>query len=261
MTILIAVFVGILGLVIGSFLNVVIWRVPRDESVVSPPSACPGCGASISSRDNIPVLSWLLLKGRCRACGEPISKQYPIVEAATALLFVATFLWLGLDWALPAFLYLAAISVALFMIDLQHKRLPDRIVLPSYLVSLALLVIPAALDGAWDSLLRAALAGAALFVFYFALAFIYPAGMGGGDIKLAGVLGIYLGWVGWGAVVVGGFAGFFLGAVLGVGLMLVGLAGRKSKVPFGPFMILGTYVGLLWGQGIADWYWTTTFSS
>lgn len=259
MTILIAVFIGLLGLVIGSFLNVVIWRVPRGESVVSPPSACPGCGASIAPRDNIPVLSWLLLRGRCRSCGEPISGQYPIVEFATGLLFVATFLVLGLDWTLPAFLYLAAISIALFVIDLQHKRLPDRIVLPSYLVAMALLMLPAAVDGEWPNLLRAALAGLALFIFYFALAFIYPAGMGGGDIKLSGVLGIYLGWIGWGAVIVGGFAGFFLGAVLGVGLMLLGVAGRKSKVPFGPFMILGTYVGLLWGQALAEWYLTVTF--
>ena len=254
MTALLLIFLGLLGLVIGSFLNVVIWRVPRGESVVSPPSACPRCEIQISPRDNIPVLSWLLLRGRCRHCGQPISVQYPLVEAGTALLFVSTGLAIGLDWSLPAWLYLAAIAVALTGIDIAHHRLPNSIVLPSYPVVAALFLLPAITDGAWDSYLRAILGGLALFAFYFLLAIVYPAGMGGGDVKLAGILGAYLGWLGWGPLVVGAFGGFLVGAVFGLALIVLSKAGRKTKVPFGPFMFIGTYLGLFFGQLIADWY-------
>jgi leader peptidase (prepilin peptidase)/N-methyltransferase len=244
----------VLGLLIGSFLNVVIHRVPRGESVVHPRSRCPGCGQEIRPWDNIPVLSWLLLRGKCRACGEPISIRYPLVELLTGLLFLAVLFWCGVTWALPAYLYLAAIGVALSAIDLDTKRLPNAIVLPSYAVALVLLLLPAVLDGSWTSYLRAVLAGAALFAFYFLLALIYPAGMGFGDVKLAGVIGIYLGWVSWGVLVVGGFSAFLLGAVVGIGVMVVGKGGRKTKVPFGPFMVVGAFVALFFGQPLVDWY-------
>jgi leader peptidase (prepilin peptidase)/N-methyltransferase len=245
---------AVVGLVIGSFLNVVIHRVPRGESVVSPRSRCPGCGTEISARDNIPVLSWLLLRGRCRTCGEPISARYPLVELLTGALFAAVTWWAGASWALPAYLYLAAIGVALSAIDLDTKRLPNPIVLPSYVVALVLFLLPAVLDGAWDAYLRAVLAGAALFAFYFLLAFIYPAGMGFGDVKLSGVLGIYLGWVSWALVALGTFAAFLLGAVVGIAVIVGGKGGRKTKVPFGPFMIIGTFLALFFGQSVVDWY-------
>lgn len=245
---------ALLGLLIGSFLNVVIWRVPRGESIVSPPSACPGCGTPISPRDNIPILSWLLLRGRCRSCGEPISGRYPLVEAGTAVLFGLTAWWAGLSWQLPAYLYLAAIAVALSMIDIDVHRLPDAIVLPSYVVALVLLLLPAALEGRWDDLLRAVLAALALFAFYFVLVLIYPAGMGFGDVKLAGVLGLYLGWVSWGAVVVGTFAAFVVGAVVGIGVMVARKGGRKTKVPFGPFMFVGAAFGLVAAGPLVAWY-------
>ena len=244
----------VLGLLIGSFLNVVIYRVPRGESVVHPGSRCPGCGKEIRPWDNIPVLSWLLLRGRCRNCGERISVRYPLVELLTGLMFLAVLVWSGVTWQLPAYLYLAAIGVALSAIDLDTKRLPNQIVLPSYVVALVLFLLPAAIDGEWSSYLRAALAGAALFAFYFLLAFIYPAGMGFGDVKLAGVIGIYLGWVSWGIVVIGGFAAFLLGAVVGIGVIVFGKGGRKTKVPFGPFMIVGTFLALFFGQPLVDWY-------
>jgi leader peptidase (prepilin peptidase)/N-methyltransferase len=251
---LLAAACGLIGLFIGSFLNVVIHRVPAGESVVHPRSRCPGCGAEIAWYDNIPVLSWLVLRGRCRGCGERISIRYPLVELGTALLFAATAWWTGLAWVLPAYLYLAAISVALSAIDLDTKRLPDRIVLPSYVVAAVLLALPALLDDGGADYVRALLAAAALFAFYFLLAFIYPAGMGFGDVKFSGVLGLYLGWVSWGAVIIGTFAAFVLGAVVGIAVLVGGRGGRKTKVPFGPFMVLGAYLGLLAGDPIASWY-------
>lgn len=244
----------VLGLVVGSFLNVVIWRVPRGESVVRPPSHCPHCDARVRARDNVPLLGWLLLRGRCRDCGHGISRRYPLVELATGLVFVVMALRFGPTAPLPAYLYLAAIGVALWMIDLDVKRLPNVIVLPSYAVAGGLLALAALATGEWDNLLRAGLGMVALYSFYFALAFAYPAGMGFGDVKLAGVLGLYLGWLGWGEVVIGGFLGFLFGGVVGLGLMLVRRAGRKSQIPFGPYMLAGALVAVLWGGALADLY-------
>ena len=251
---LLAVMAGLLGLVIGSFLNVVIHRVPRGESIVRPPSACPGCGNPIRPRDNVPVLGWLLLRGRCRDCQEPISVRYPLVEAGTGVIFAATAVRFGLDQVLPAYLYLAAIAVALALIDLDVRRLPDAITLPSYGVAVVLLGAAAATGSDSGDFLRALLGGAAMFGLYFALCFAYPAGMGFGDVKLAGVLGLYTGWLGWGVWAVGLFLGFFLGGVFGIGLILVRRASRKSQVPFGPFMIAGVAVAIAVGGELVDAY-------
>ena len=147
---LVVVFTAVLGLAVGSFLNVVIWRVPRGESVVSPPSHCPGCDRPVRPRDNIPVLSWLLLRGRCRDCKEPISPRYPLVEAGTAAVFVSLAAAIGVEPDLPAFLYLGAIGVALALIDIDVKRLPNVIVLPSYPVALVLLGAAAVVDSRWE---------------------------------------------------------------------------------------------------------------
>jgi leader peptidase (prepilin peptidase)/N-methyltransferase len=253
MTLLVLVM-AVVGLLVGSFLNVVIWRVPRGESIVSPPSHCPGCDRPVRPRDNVPVLSWLLLRGRCRDCGERISGRYPLVEAGTAAIFAIMTLRIGLDAALPAFLYLGAIGVALAMIDLDVKRLPNVIVLPSYVVALALLSGAALVQGDLSPLLRAVMGMAALFALYFLLALVYPAGMGLGDVKLAGVLGLYLGWLGWAEVVTGGFLGFLLGGLVGMALMVGGRAARKSQIPFGPFMLGGALAAILWGAPLADLY-------
>lgn len=246
--------IALIGLLIGSFLNVVIHRVPRGESVVHPRSRCPGCENEIAPRDNIPVISWLLLRGKCRHCGTSISVRYPLVEAGTALTFVVMTLAIGINAQLPAYLYLAAVGVALAMIDLDVKRLPNALTLPSYGVGLVLLAVASFVDDDWDALVRGALGMAALFGFYFLLALIYPSGMGFGDVKLAGVLGLYLAYQSWGVLLVGGFLGFALGAFVGGGLMVAKRAGRKTKVPFGPFMLAGTLLGLLVGQQIWDWY-------
>ena len=244
----------VFGLLVGSFLNVVIYRVPRGESIVKPRSRCPHCGTEIRAFDNIPVLSWLILRGRCRDCHGPISIRYPAVELATGTIFLVMALRFGATWELPAYLYLAAIGVALSMIDFDVKRLPDVIVLPSYVVVGVLLLLPAVADSAWSNYLRAWLGALVLFAFYFLLMFIYPAGMGFGDVKLSGVLGMYLGWVSWGLVILGTFVGFLLGALVGVAVMLVRKGGRKTKVPFGPFMVIGTFLALFFGQPVIDWY-------
>ncbi|MFZ5871145.1 MAG: prepilin peptidase [Actinomycetota bacterium] len=251
---LLIAFSIVLGLVIGSFLNVVVWRVPRDESVVRPPSACPACGSPVRPRDNIPVLSWVVLSRRCRDCGSPISARYPSVEAGTAALFAVTAAYIGLAWELPAFLYLAAISIALALIDIDVHRLPDKIVLPSYLVSGALLAAASIANQDYGQILRAGIGMVSLYVLYFALALVYPGGMGFGDVKLAGVLGMYLAWLGWAELIVGAFLAFLLGGVLGALLMAVRKAGRKSKIPFGPFMLLGAYGGIFFGEAVAGWY-------
>jgi leader peptidase (prepilin peptidase)/N-methyltransferase len=243
---------GAYGLVIGSFLNVVVWRVPRGTSIVSPPSACPACGHQIRRRDNIPVLSWLVLRGRCRDCSAPISTRYPLVEAFTGALFVLVVWWSGVQWTLPAYLYLAGIAVVLALIDLDTHRLPNSVVLPSYAVAAALLALaswaPGTSSGAWESMPRALIGAAAMFVFYAALMVVYPAGMGFGDVKLAGVLGLYLAWVGWGSLVVGFFAAFLLGGLFSIALLLTRRAGRRTGIPFGPWMLLGTALGIGWGQ-------------
>lgn len=248
---------ALLGLAIGSFLNVVVWRVPRGESVVSPPSACPRCGHLVRPRDNVPVLSWLQLRGRCRDCGEPISVRYPLVEGGTALLFALTTWWSGPGWVTPALLYLVAMAVALALIDLDVHRLPDAIVLPSYPVALLLLSLASwnpSGEASWTPLLRALIGGAVLFAAYLVLVLVYPRGMGLGDVKLAGLLGLYLGWFGWPELVVGWFAAFFLGGVFSLVLLASGRAKRGSGIPFGPWMLLGAAVGLVAGEPLADWY-------
>lgn len=248
---------GVLGLVIGSFLNVVIWRVPRGESIVTPPSACPGCGAHIRPRDNVPVLSWLLLRGRCRDCGEPISRRYPLVELGTGLLFAATAWWCGAGWVLPAVLYLAAAGLALSLIDLDTHRLPDAIVLPSIAVATGLLALASFNPGgtsSWQPLLRAVIGGSVLFALYLATRLVYPKGMGFGDVKLAALLGLYLGWFGWSSLVVGWFAAFLLGGVFSIGLLVTGRARRGSGIPFGPWMIAGAALGIVAGGSVGSWY-------
>jgi leader peptidase (prepilin peptidase)/N-methyltransferase len=254
----VVVLVAALGLAVGSFLNVVVWRVPRGESVVRPGSACPGCGAAIRPRDNVPVLGWLLLRGRCRDCGMSISRRYPLVEAATAGLFVVMLLRFGVDPVLPAYLYLAAIGIALALIDIDVKRLPDALTLPSYPVAAVLLAVGSAGHGDVDSLVRAALGGAAMFAVYFALCFAYPAGMGFGDVKLSGLLGLYAAWLGWDVWAAGLLLGFFLGGFFGVALVLARRAGRKTAVPFGPFMLLGALVAILTGQQLVQGYLSLT---
>lgn len=255
-------FTFVFGALIGSFLNVVVWRVPRRESVVRPRSACPGCAHEIAWYDNIPIVSWLVLRGRCRGCAAPISMRYPLVEGGTAVAF-ALVVWGAYGGIypfalLPALLYWAAIGIALTLIDLDHHRLPNVIVLPSYVVTAVLLVFASAVTGEWDRLIFAAIGCAALYAIYWVLAVAYPGGMGFGDVKLAGSLGMLLGWIGWSALLVGAFGAFLLGGLVGALLMIGQRATRKSRIPFGPYMILGVWVGIVAGGSIAKLYLNVT---
>lgn len=260
--------VAVLGLVIGSFLNVVIYRVPAGRSIVAPPSACPHCETPIRWYDNVPVVSWLVLRGKCRDCAAPIAIRYPLVELGTGLLFALV----GLEFvppvlssadaatlgatllALVAYLFLAAVSVALGLIDLDVHRLPNVITYPSFLVMAVLLGASGLLSGDIDALLRAGIGAAGLCAAYLVMALAYPGGMGMGDVKLAAMLGLSLAWVGWGAFAVGAFAAFVLGGLFGVILLLARRAGRKSGIPFGPWMLIGAFVGLFVGDDVSTWY-------
>lgn len=268
MLLFVTALVGVLGLAIGSFLNVVVYRVPAGMSIVSPPSACPHCHAPIRKRDNIPLLSWLVLRGRCRDCGAPISVRYPLVELGTAVLFVAVALVRvpgliastaplevvsGLA-ALVAFLYLVGVSVALVIIDLETQRLPNVLVLPTFLVGVVLLGASSLLVGDYDSLLLAGIGAVANFAFYAILAFGYRGGMGMGDVKLAAVVGLYLGWLSLGTLLVGTFLPFLLGGLFALVLLVARRAGRKSRIPFGPWMILGAWAAIFVGDAIFDVY-------
>ena len=263
-----AVVVGLFGSLIGSFLNVVVYRVPAGRSIVRPPSACGACGAPIRWYDNVPVLSWIALRGRCRDCHAPISLRYPLVELGTALAFTlvaALFLPAVLAattpaavaaglLALVAFLYLAAISIALALIDLDVHRLPNAITLPAYAVGALLLTPAALLAGEPARLLGAAVGLLALAAFYLLLAVIRPGGMGMGDVKLAGVLGLFLGYLGWGPLLVGAFGAFLLGGVFSLALIVARRAGRASRIPFGPWMLAGAWLGIVAGDWIAGGY-------
>ncbi|MEP7055025.1 MAG: prepilin peptidase [Actinomycetota bacterium] len=256
MTAALVVLCGIFGLIVGSFLNVVVWRLPRGESVVRPRSHCPACGAGIRPRDEIPVLSWLLLRGRCRDCGTRISGRYPAVETLTAVVFAVLALRFSHSapaesWrVLPAFLYVGAVGIALALIDLDTHRLPDKLTLPSYGVG-AVLLGASLLAGVPAKNALHALAGALImFGIYFSLCFAYPKGMGFGDVKLAGVLGLYLGWLGWETLAVGLLLGWFSGGLLGAALLATKRAGRKSMIPFGPFMVVGALGAIVFGAPI-----------
>lgn len=263
---LLVVFAGLFGLAVGSFANVVAYRVPAGVSLLRP-SRCPSCEAPIRSWQNVPLLSWLLLRGRCAQCAVPISPRYPLTEAvngiAFALLawFVPTILGISgvagvLVWT--AFAWFAAVSSVLVLIDLDTRRLPDVIVLPSYAVALVLLGVACVLGADWSSLLRAVVGMTVMYVAYWLIRVVRPDGMGGGDVKLAGLAGIYLGWLGWGPLAVGWLAAFVLGGGFAVVLMASGKATRRSALPFGPWLLAGAWVGIWFGEEL--WYSYTALS-
>ena len=234
------------GLAVGSFLNVVIHRLPRGDSLISPRSRCPACGAMIAGYDNVPVLSWIVLKGRCRSCGEPISSRYPLVELLTAAAFAAVALTQGLEDELVVQLPFVAVLIAVGAIDLDHRIVPNRILVPAalYAVAVSAIVRP----GELPELL---IAGAGAFGALLLAALAYPAGMGMGDVKLAGVMGLYLGL----AVIPALLVAFLAGTVVGVAkLVRHGAEARKQGVPFAPFLALGGLAGVLAGAELVDLY-------
>ena len=253
----VASLAGMLGLAAGSFANVVIHRVPRRESVVRPGSRCPACGSPVAWRDNLPLLGWLLLRGRCRSCTAPISVRYPLVELGMGLLWFLVALRLagaGLGWAIPAYLALAFICVVLAVIDATTRLLPNRITYPAFPAMLTLLLLASVGLGDLGRLARGLLAALAVGAFFLLLALISPRGMGLGDVKLAPTLGLGLGWLSWGTVAVGIFAGFLLGGLAGLAAIFALGLSRKSLLPFGPWLVAGTLLGVLAGDQIAAWY-------
>ena len=239
---------AIFGLAVGSFLNVVIYRVPRHQSVVSPPSACPHCGTAIGARDNVPVISWVLLRGKCRHCGAPISVQYPLVELATAALFAGLAARFGYDWALPAYLALFGGLLALSWIDVEMLILPRAIIYPLLVMVAGLLLVPAVVYGSWHSYWVAWAFAGGWFALFFVLNLASPRVLGFGDVRLAPLLGLGLGWLGWRYVILGFFAANLIGAVIGMALIATKRIERQSRIPYGVFLALGTAVAVFFGQ-------------
>ena len=245
----------VMGLLVGSFLTVVVDRVPRGGSVVQPPSACGSCGNRLTAPDLVPIVSWLALRGKCRHCGTAIGKEPLIIEIANASIFVAFGLKFGADPVLPAFCIMGAALVALVWIDLHEFRLPREITYTAIALSSPVIVIAALLNDEPERIWQAALgAGIALAI----MGLIYVAsrgGMGDGDVRLAPLLGLHLGYLNPGIVPVGLFFGFLIGAVVGVIAMVVGKAGRKTALPFGPFLAAGTVLAVFCGQWFVDLIW------
>jgi leader peptidase (prepilin peptidase)/N-methyltransferase len=240
------VAVALFGLAIGSFLNVVIARVPAGRSLVRPGSACPGCSALLKWYDNIPVLSFLVLRGRCRACGMTISWRYPIVEMVTAVVLVLAYVALGPSADFAVAVVLLAALIAITGIDLQHQLIPDAITLPGILVGLLLNLATGRIS--WVESVIGILVGGGLFV---AIILVSRGGMGGGDLKLGAMLGAFLGWK---ALLFALFVAIVLGGVVGTVLLVTGLRGRKDPVPFGPFLAAGGAMALFWGERAFGWW-------
>ena len=242
-----AALAGAFGLIVGSFLNVVVYRLPRGESLAFPGSHCPSCETPIKPYDNVPVLSWLLLRGRCRSCRNSISARYPVVEAVTAALLVAVVLAKGADsdaWLGLAFVVLL---VPVTLIDLDHRIIPNTLMLVGTVVSVALVLLTQP-ESLTEHLIAAAAAGGFLLV----AALAYPAGMGMGDVKLAGVMGLFLGRSVGPAMLVALVTGSVVGALI---IARKGAKeGRKTAIPFGPYLAFGGLVGLFAGDAIVDWY-------
>jgi leader peptidase (prepilin peptidase)/N-methyltransferase len=240
------------GLVFGSFLTVVVYRVPRGESLVRPRSRCPSCGTQIRAIDNVPVVSWLLLRGRCRACGARISPVYPQVELATGTLFVGVALRYHDPWVIVLLAPFCGLLLALSVIDARTKKLPNRLVYPALLLSIGYLLV-ARLTGAEVDLLRSGLGFLALGGGLLLVAIVAPAGMGMGDVKLAALIGLVLGSRGLAPVAVAAGAGILLGGLAAIVALVAG-ASRKQALPFGPFLAAGALVSVFLGSEIAERY-------
>lgn len=248
---LLDVYAALLGLIAGSYLNVVIHRLPRGLSTVLPRSACPACGVPIRARDNLPLLSYLLLRGRCRACGAPIAWRYPLVEAATAALFVGCAERFGLSLAAAAAALFCCLMIALGLIDLEHLLLPDRLTLPG--IAVGLLLQPWLPWGGLRPALLGALLGAGVLLALYGAWYLLrrEEGMGLGDVEMLALVGAFLGWQ---ATLVTLFFASLLGAATGLALMWRGGLGMKSKLPFGSFLAVAGLIALFAGPEIASWY-------
>ena len=248
------IIIFVLGAVIGSFLNVCIYRVPRNLSIISPASRCPSCNMPIKPYDNIPFLSYILLGGKCRVCKAGISFRYPLVELLNAVLFVFVVWRFGFAWHTVIYGILCSALVVITFIDLDFQIIPDAITLPGILIGIVAgsLIMP-------DPFIRNSLLGFKASVIgllaggglFYAIAVLSRGGMGGGDIKMMAMVGALMGWK---SVLLTIFLGSLTGAVFGIFLMISKGKGRKTKIPFGPFLALGTVITLFYGQEIFSWY-------
>lgn len=247
-----AIVAAVFGLAVGSFLTVVVDRVPKKESIVSPRSRCPHCGSDIRSRDNVPVFSYLLLGGRCRTCGARISARYPLLEAGTAALFAGVAVVYGSAYLIALLALFSAVMLAVAAIDLELKIIPNRITYPAFPAFFAALVLGWAIGQPLDPI-RAIVGAVAYGGVFLLIAFIAPRGLGMGDVKLAGLIGLVMGSLGLRYVAVAAGAAILLGGIGGIAALLAGRE-RKSALPFGPFLAAGAIVATLWGERIAAWY-------
>jgi len=245
---------GLLGLIVGSFINVVAYRVPLKRSVVTPGSACPKCEEPIQWSDNIPVFSWLRLRGRCRHCQARISPRYPLVEIATAALFALTAAVVGWLWVLPAYLWFTGVTIALTITDIDHQLIPNRILFPSSGIGAVLLGVGAVLDSTLSSFGRGLLGGLIYFAALLVIALIVPKGFGLGDVKLAAFLGLYTAYLGWGSLAVAMILPFWIGGIISILLLVTRIKGRKDKIPFGPYLVIGAYLAVAYGEQLFDWW-------
>jgi len=241
---------GVVGLAIGSFVGVLADRLPRDESIVSPPSHCVACSTPIRTSDNIPVVSYLVLRGRCRVCGARIPPRDAMLELGTAILFVLIAWRLPSIWAVPAYCVVAASLVAISAIDVEHMRIPSAIVYTTVALGAPLLVLASAGTHRWSALLGALIGGAAAFAAFFALFVAVPKGIGFGDVRLAGLCGAFLGWIGYREVIAGFLLSFILAGVPAVVLLAMRKVQRRTQIPFGPFLAAGTVITVLFGAPI-----------
>ncbi len=245
------VLIFILGLIVGSFSNVCIYRIPRNESIVYPASHCPKCRSNISPKDNIPLLSFILLKGRCRNCKSKISIQYPIVELLTGLIYLIIYLIFGLSIQTLIYIILSSALIIIAFIDLNEQIVPDVISLPGIVVGFIIsFFAPYILF--INSALGVLIGGGIILIIGLAGSVIFKKeAMGGGDVKLAAMIGAFLGWR---YIIISLFLGFFLGALAGIILIMSKIKSREDAIPFGPFIVLGSFITLLWGEKIISWY-------
>ncbi|MGI6629227.1 MAG: prepilin peptidase [Bacillota bacterium] len=236
----------IFGLVIGSFLNVCISRIPRSESIVFPPSRCEICNNRIKAYDLVPVASFLLLRGKCRYCGCKLSWRYPGIEILTGILFILVYRVIDVNLHLIPYLFLTSLLLVISFIDIDHYRIPNRLIIVGFVAGIAFnFLIPDLF--LWESCMGFITGGGILFL----IALLSQGGMGGGDIKLGALIGLFLGWK---LMLLSLFLAALLASIAGIGLMLTHKKSRKDPIPFGPFLALGAFISLLWGHHLLLWY-------
>ncbi|MGA2193286.1 MAG: prepilin peptidase [Nitrospirota bacterium] len=245
------IYVIAIGLVVGSFLNVCIYRLPRGKSIVFPPSACPACGTAIKPWQNIPLISYVFLRGRCASCGAGISIRYPAVELLNGLLYTAAFYKFGVSFMTPAVMALLSALVVVTFIDIEHKIIPDGITLPG--IAIGLVMGPAVFKtGILGSVIgMVAGGGVLLLVGFLGELIMHKEGMGGGDVKLMAMLGAFLGWK---TVLIIIFIGSFLGSATGLLLIIFNVIKRENYIPFGPFLAAGAVIAIFYGDRLTRWY-------